>query len=85
MKNFAYLDKAGILHVVEGKETAEKYSMNGKVIETEITAKGGYPTAMYRDHMEEIIVYDEETMKVEARGMKIEVIPELAELYAACK
>ena len=25
MKRFAYLDKAGIMHVVEKKETAEEY------------------------------------------------------------
>lgn len=85
MKKFAYLDKAGILHVVKDKETAEKYCAGGKVVETEVEAKGGYPMAMYRGHLEEIIVYDEETMKVDARSLKIEAIPELAELYKACR
>lgn len=85
MKKYAYLDKAGIMHIVEERATAAKYSANGKVVETDLPANGGYPMGMFRGRIHEIIVYDEETMKIEARGVKIPVIPELAALYEECK
>lgn len=84
MKKFMYIDKTGILHIVSSKEGAEKNSANGKVIETEYPAEGGYPVAEVNGIKEEVIVYDEEHMKVSARGKYIDVIPELAELYRQC-
>lgn len=42
MKGFAYLDKHNILHCNTSKETALKYSINGKVVETTLCDEGGY-------------------------------------------
>lgn len=42
MSGFAYLDKYGILHAAADKETALKYSKNGKVIHTDLLDEGGY-------------------------------------------
>lgn len=36
MKKFAYVTEKGIMHVVKERKTAEQYSANGKVVETEI-------------------------------------------------
>ena len=85
MKKYAYLDKAGILHIVEERATAAKYSGNGKVVETEVPADHGYPLGMYRNRVQEIIVYSEEYMTITGGGAKIPVIPELAALYEECK
>ena len=41
-KNYAYIDKGGILHVVESRKTAEQYT-TGKVVETEVPCEHGYP------------------------------------------
>lgn len=44
MKNYAYIDKQGILRVVSGEETARQYTANGKVVETTVPCKNGTPT-----------------------------------------
>ncbi len=85
MKNYAYLDKGNILHVVENEETAEEYSKTGKVVETEITGTGGYPLV----GKEGIIVYAENNMRFATDKPKIKdadkVYPHLAALYTACR
>lgn len=83
MTKYAYLDKAGIMHVVAKKDTAKEYSKTGKVVETEIEANHGYPVA----DGEEIIVYAEDDMRLSAEGDKLDAgkYPQLAELYRACK
>lgn len=81
MKKFAYIDKAGIMHITKDMQTAISYAQKGTtVIETEVEASGGYPVVKG----EEIIVYSPEVMKIDAQGGKIKVIPELAELYKKC-
>lgn len=82
MKKFAYIDKKEIMHVVEKKETAKEYSKNGKVVETEIPAKNGFPLD---ENGEGVIVYSPYVMKLDAHGSKIEPIPTLAELYKECE
>ncbi len=42
--SYAYLDQYGILHIVDNRETAEKYA-SGKIVETGIENGGGYPVA----------------------------------------
>lgn len=42
MNGFAYLDKYGIMHAASSKETALKYSKNGKVVSTDLCDDGGY-------------------------------------------
>ena len=79
---YAYLDKGGILHISNSYDTAKNYSKNGKVIETTVPAEHGYPI---REDGEGVIVYSETEMKITADGACIEVIPELAALYTACK
>ena len=45
MTNYAYLDKQGILRIVENKERAKEYAkINGKVVETALLCEGGVPT-----------------------------------------
>lgn len=78
---YAYLDKAQVLHVVESRETAEQFSNFGRIIETDIDAKFGYPT---NKDGKGVIVYSPEHMKLDAKGKDIEPITELAELYKKC-
>lgn len=82
MKKFAYIDRSGIMHVVSKIDTAREYKAVGThVVETEIEAAHGYPVADGK----QVIVYDEDCMKYDAKGKKIEPIPELAELYRKCR
>ena len=81
MKRFAYVTEKGVMHVVKERKTAEQYSANGKVVETEIEAENGYPVVKGK----QVIVYDEDTLKHDAKGKKIEPIAELAELYRKCR
>lgn len=46
MKNYAYIDKQGIMRIVGKEETAKQYSKNGKVVMTELPDKNGTP-ALY--------------------------------------
>lgn len=90
MTGFAYLDKGNILHVVSSRETAEEYSKNGTIVETEIPFSGGYPEI----GGEGIIVYSETEMTFgeENPDGTPKMInnperkyPHLAALYAECK
>ena len=80
-RKFAYLDKGGILHVSGSYDTAKNYSANGVVVETTVKAEHGYPVV----DREQIIVYNEKTMKITADGDKLEPIPVLAMLYSQCR
>ena len=84
MINFAYIDKGGILHVTGNKKTAEEYCKFGKVVETGIACGGGYPVATYHGKEEEIIVYNETDMRLDAHGEKV-IFPHLAALYTECR
>lgn len=81
MIKYAYIDKGGTLHIVEKKKTAEEYSVNGKVVETEIPAERGFPTLKG----EGIIVYSPEDMRFNSNGGKISPVKEFADLYMALK
>ena len=81
MRKFAYLDKAGIMHVVKERETAEEFCKMGTIVETDIKAANGFPTD---DENEGVIVYASECMKHEADKSFIEPIKELTELYKKC-
>ena len=43
MKNYAYIDRQGIMRIVSKEETAKQYAANGKVISTAIECKNGTP------------------------------------------
>lgn len=80
-KGYAYIDKGGIVHVVEGIQTAIDYAKKGtEVIAFEGEYKGGYPVV----NGEMIIVYGPEEMKIDAHGGNIAVIPALADIYRKC-
>lgn len=80
-KGYAYIDKGGIMHVVEGIQTAIDYAKKEtEVIVFEGDYNGGYPVV----NGEMIIVYSPEEMKVDAHGDKISVVPALAEVYKKC-
>ena len=53
MKRFAYVTEKGIMHVVKERKTAEQYSANGKVVESEIEVENGYPVVKGK----QVIVY----------------------------
>ena len=81
-KKYAYIDKAGIMHVTVSLKTAEEYHKRGTgVVETDIPSRFGYPLAQLGDDEVGIIVYSPVLMKINAKGKAIEVIPELAEIY----
>ena len=82
MKRFAYVDRNGIMHVVAKLDTAREFKALGTtIVETEIKAEHGYPVV----YGKQVIVYDEDCMKYDAKGKKIEPIAELAELYRKCR
>ena len=84
MKGYAYLTKEGILHITSDKETAKEYCGQGIVVETEAAYAHGYPLAGGK----EIIVYDENTMKLESTDKEnLDPLnyPELAALYSQCR
>lgn len=86
MIKYAYLDKAGIMHVVSDEKTAKEYSKTGKCVKTEIKATGGYPVAYVEEikREDEVIVYSGTDMKIDAHGARIKPIAELAALYDEC-
>ena len=43
MKKFAYLDRAAILHITKHEHIAKSHGRDGKYVETEVPAQGGYP------------------------------------------
>ena len=82
MKKFAYINKGDIMHVVAKLDTAREFKALGTtIVETDIKAEHGYPVV----NGKQVIVYDEETMKHDAKGKKIEPVAELAELYKKCR
>ena len=80
-KNYAYLTKAGILHVVDNPNTAVEAIGKGKIVLTDIPCKYGYPVIEGK----QVIVYGPCEMKHEAKGENIPDIPSLAELYKKCE
>lgn len=84
MSKFAYLDKGGVLHITAKEETAKEYSRNGRVIATELPASGGYPLV----GNEEILVYNETTMKLDGGSpetLESAKYPQLTQLYRECR
>ena len=78
MKHYAYLDKYGIMHLVDKRDTALDYAPNGKVKETEWPAEYGYP--LYEGKA--LIVYAPDDMRRGAKEKPImPPVPELAILY----
>ena len=80
MAKYAYIDRGGILHIVEKPKTAREYAA-GPVIPTHHTAAHGFPTI----DGEQVIVYSETVMKHDANGEAMEPSPELVALYRSCK
>lgn len=85
-KNYAYIDKGGILHVVESRKTAEEYT-TGKVVETEVPCAHGYPLHEGKD----VTMYSLDTAYIggnallgSGRRAKMTDIPEIVALYKAC-
>ena len=77
--SYAYLDKYGILHVVDNEETAKTYAKNGKYVKTDIPNKGGYPCKL-----EEVVVYSQSEAYVDGNrgdGKKIKLPKDIEALY----
>ena len=85
-KNYAYIDKGGILHVAETRKTAEAYTA-GKVVETEVPCEHGYPLHEGKD----VTMYSLDTAYIggnarlgSGRRAKMADISEIVALYKAC-
>ena len=81
---FAYVDKAGILHVVAQRETAEEYAAKA-VVETDLGYHGGFPLC----GGQEVVMYSLKEAYANGnmrngRKLKVEDIPQLVELYRSC-
>ena len=84
MTNYAYIDMGGILHIVEKREDAMKYT-TGKVVVTEVPCENGYPL----HNGEDVTMYDAKTAYIggnarDGRKAKLEEIPEIVKLYKTC-
>ena len=89
--NYAYITPAGILKITdEDKESAKKYSKNGKYVETTIECSGGYPVITYDNKRQTVVVYgldkavigNGKNVKTEdGDKIKLELYPELYNLY----
>ncbi len=82
MKNYAYLDKGNILHIVKEERTAKKFAKNGKYIETDVKSLNGYPYEGGND----IVVYslDEAYIngnKVDGKKVDLKEYKSTYELY----
>lgn len=77
MRQFAYLDYAGILHITKYEETAKSHAKGKKYAATEVPAKGGYPVD---DKGNAYVLYSETEEK---HGYEIPA--ELSELYKSLK
>lgn len=80
-KDYAYLTKSGILHIVDNPNTAIEAIGRGKIVLTDIPNKYGYPVV----DGEQVIVYGVGKMKHEAQNGFIEPISVLDELYKQCE
>jgi hypothetical protein len=81
---YGYLDKYGVLHVVEGKEVAENSAKDGKVVETGVPNAGGYPT--YEG--ESVVVYAADEAYIsgnrnDGAGFALEKAPAILDLFKA--
>lgn len=81
---FAYIDKGGVLHVVEKFETAREYASK-KVVETEVPYSHGFPLHEGQD----VTMYSLEEAYIGGNagsGKKVDPqeIPEILDLYQAC-
>lgn len=87
MKNFMFIGKNdGILRITKNEGTAKDKARNGKYVETDLEyMDGGYPVWIFKGKPDGVIVYSETEMKRDAEGRDIEIIPELAKLYAKLK
>lgn len=92
--NYAYITPAGLLKITdEDIAAAKKYSKNGKVVETTIECKGGYPVITYDNKRQTVAVYGLEfavidngknKKTVEGTQIDLKLYPEIYELYKAC-
>lgn len=86
MRKYAYIDKGGILHVVERQIEAKKYSKDGRYVITEIATKHGYPLVKKGRNETEIVVYSLEEAYINGNrtdGTKVDLYnyPVIKEIY----
>lgn len=83
MIKFAYLDRAGILHISDSEKKAKESSEKGRVVPTEYPADDGFPLV----DGEAIIVYSETVMKKNFKSpfLDVSMYPQLVDLYRRCK
>ena len=91
MKGYAYLDKYGILHIVNGANTPPT---GAKVVGTELTRDGGLPTVKLGKKYKKVYMYSVSEAYVggnrnsyeagTAKRLDFEVYPQILELYKKC-
>ena len=91
--NYAYITKSGVLKITdEDKAAAEKYSKNGKYIETTVECESGYPVITYDNKRQTVVVYGLDNAVVsngsektkDGKKINIELYPEIYNLYKKC-
>ena len=88
-KNYAYLDKQGILRIVEKEEWAKEYAkFNGKVVTTGLPCKGGVPTMFNKGTKVEAEVWAFavgeayfEPRQVQGAELRVKQYPELLDIF----
>ena len=86
MRKYAYIDKGGVLHIVEKQIDARKYSKDDRYIITEVESKHGYPVVKKGRNTTEIVVYSLEEAYINGNrtdGTKVELdnYPIVKEIY----
>ena len=92
--NYAYITPANILKITdEDIAAAKKYSKNGKVVETTVECKGGYPVITYDNKRITVAVYGLDNAVVnngknvktkDGDKIDLKLYPEIYNLYKAC-
>lgn len=86
MRKYAYIDKGGILHIVEKQIDARKYSKDDRYVITEIESKHGYPVVKKGKTTTEIVVYSLKEAYINGNrtdGVKVDLYnyPVIKEIY----
>ncbi|WP_027416223.1 hypothetical protein [Aneurinibacillus terranovensis] len=81
---YAYMSQSGTLHIVDDEATAKEFSVNGKIVTTDVPHRGGYEI----DAKGESLITEDGVVHVDDAkrpGVSLDQYPELKALYEAVK
>lgn len=82
MKNYAYLDKYGDLHLDDDFKSSKQYAkLNGKVAETNLKCEFGYAVVEIKDELCAIHVDSDLKVTVNGKVENADKYPEVIALY----